>query len=57
MPRQYIKRRILDVEILKNEIEFWKNECNNEKIGINWRFIAKDSRIKLKRFKGVNLVC
>lgn len=49
MAKQCIKRRIPDVEILKTEIESWKNERNNEKAGINWRFTAKDARIKLKR--------
>ena len=49
MAKQCIKRRIPDVEILKNVIESWKNERNSEKIGINWRFTAKDARIKLKR--------
>jgi DDE superfamily endonuclease len=49
MAKQCIKRRIPNVEILKNEIDSWKNERNNEKIGVNWRFTAKDARIKLKR--------
>lgn len=49
MSKQAINRRIPDVETLKKELEAWKNERNNKKIGVKWRFTSKDARIKLKK--------
>ena len=48
MAKQCINRRIPNIEILKSELIAWIKERNNDKIGINWRFRAKDARIKLK---------
>lgn len=49
MSRQCTKRRLANMEILKNELSAWTNERNSNEIGINWRFRAKDARIKLKK--------
>ena len=46
---QCIKRRLPDIQTLQKEIEYWVKERNVSKIGVNWRFKAKDARIKLKR--------
>lgn len=49
MTKQCINRRLSNIEVLKNEINAWKTERNNDKVGVNWRFRTKDARIKLKR--------
>jgi hypothetical protein len=49
MSKQCTKRRISNMEFLKNELSAWKEERNNDEIGVNWRFRTKNARIKLKR--------
>jgi hypothetical protein len=34
MEKQCTDRRIPDIETLKNELNSWKNERNNDKIGV-----------------------
>ena len=50
MSKQCTKRRIPNIEILKNELIAWTKERNNKKAGVDWRFRTSDARIKLKRF-------
>lgn len=50
MSKQCTKRRIPNIETLKNELIAWTKERNNKKAGVDWRFRASDARIKLKRF-------
>lgn len=49
MSKQCTKRRLSNMEILKNELLAWTKERNNDKIGVNWRFRTNDARIKLKK--------
>jgi len=48
MSKQCTKRRIPNIETLKNELICWVKERNINKVGVNWRFKADDARIKLK---------
>jgi hypothetical protein len=49
MSKQCTKRRLPNMEILKNELIAWTKERNNSKIGVNWRFRTNDARLKLKK--------
>lgn len=49
MSKQCTKRRLPNMGILKNELEAWTKERNNDKIGVNWRFRTNDARLKLKK--------
>jgi len=49
MSKQCTKRRLPNMDILKNELIAWTKERNNDKIGVNWRFRTNDARIKLKK--------
>lgn len=49
MSRQCTKRRIANMEFLKNELFAWNKERNSDNIGVNWRFRTDDARIKLKK--------
>lgn len=45
---QCLKRRIDNIETVKEEVEAWCEHRNNMKAKINWQFTTKDARIKLK---------
>lgn len=47
MTRQYLDRRIDNIEYLRKELAAWESEKNNEEKKINWQFTTKDARIKL----------
>ena len=47
--RQCLNRRIDNFEEVQREVNAWKTHRNNMNAEINWRFEAKDARIKLKR--------
>jgi len=49
MSRQCTKRRIPNIETLKNELLNWVKERNDKNIGVKWRFTKNDARIKLNR--------
>ena len=49
LQKQCLNRRIPDMGILKKEVAAWTSARNNKECRINWHFITKDSRIKLKR--------
>lgn len=45
---QCLKRRIDNMETMKQEVQAWKEHRNNKKAVINWQFTNQDARIKLK---------
>lgn len=45
---QCLRRRIPDMETLKNEIGAWQTTRNSGAKPVNWRFTTADARIKLK---------
>lgn len=49
LSRQCLDRRIPDVETLRQEIKAWEKERNQQKAKIDWRFAAKDARVKFQR--------
>ena len=46
---QCLNKRIANEEILKNNIEIWTKERNNQKKKIEWKFTTADARVKLKK--------
>ena len=56
MERPCTDRRLPDMETLKNELNVWKQDRNNDEMGVNWRFRTKDARIKLKRLYPTKLI-
>lgn len=49
LSRQCLKRRIPDLNTLRQEVEAWQTQRNGQKTWIDWRFTPEDARIKLKR--------
>jgi hypothetical protein len=47
--RQYLDRRILDIERLRQETQAWYQRRNEAQKGADWRFTTEDARIRLKR--------
>ena len=48
MARQCLDRRLGNQHILRNEINAWQKQCNEEVISVNWRFTTDDARTKLR---------
>ena len=48
MARQCLDRRLGNQQILRNEINAWQKQRNEEAISVNWRFTTDDARTKLK---------
>ena len=46
---QCLKRRIGDIETMRNEVAAWEADRNNKARCVDWQFSAEDARIKLKR--------
>ena len=46
---QCLNRRIDNINTVKQEVKAWQDHRNNKISVINWRFEAKNARIKLKR--------
>ena len=46
--RQCLDRRIPDQATLKQEVQAWTAQRNENKAQMNWRFTTQDARIKLK---------
>lgn len=46
---QCLNRRIADIETMKNEVDSWQTNRNNQIKKINWQFTTDNARIKLKR--------
>jgi len=49
LSRQCLDRRIADTEILKREVAAWKDNRNDAKTRVRWRFTTANARIKLHR--------
>ena len=49
LSRQCLKRRIGDIDTLKQETAAWERSRNDRQKGVDWRFTTNDARIKLKR--------
>lgn len=47
--RQVLHERLGDIETVKQKVAAWQAKRNGQEAKINWRFTAKDARIKLKR--------
>jgi transposase len=46
---QCLKRRIDNIEEVRNEAEAWQHFRNNKKAKVKWQFTAENARIKLSR--------
>jgi hypothetical protein len=46
---QCLKRRIDNIQLIKNEVNAWQNYRNNKQAAINWQFTNSDARVRLKR--------
>ena len=46
---QCLNRRISDIETMRNEVDSWQTNRNNQIKKINWQFTTDKARIKLKR--------
>ncbi|MCK4907748.1 MAG: IS630 family transposase, partial [Spirochaetes bacterium] len=42
------KRRIKDIDMLRQQVKLWNKEVNRRKLKINWKFTTKDARKKFK---------
>jgi hypothetical protein len=49
LTRQYLDRRIPDLETLRQETQAWETRRNTAQKGVNWQFTTPDARIKLRR--------
>jgi hypothetical protein len=49
LTKQCLNRRIADKETLQAETKAWEKTRNCNQKGVEWRFTAKDARVKLKR--------
>jgi hypothetical protein len=47
--RQCLKRRIDNIETMKEEVNAWQQHRNNKEATINWQFTNDKARVKLKR--------
>ena len=46
---QCLNRRIADIETMRNEVDSWQTNRNNQIKKINWQFTTDKARTKLKR--------
>jgi len=46
---QCLNRRIADIETMRNEVDSWQTNRNNQIKKINWQFTTDNARVKLKR--------
>ena len=46
---QCLNRRIADIETMRNEVDSWQTNRNNQIKKINWQFTTTNARVKLKR--------
>jgi len=56
MERQCLKRRMSDIDILRNELKAWHKDRNKSQKEVDWQFTTQDARIKLKRLYPVQIV-
>jgi hypothetical protein len=46
---QCLDRRIPDLETIRNEVNAWQKDRNNQCAKINWHFTTAEARTKLRR--------
>jgi len=46
---QCLNRHISDVNKIKEEVKAWQSNRNNKNNKINWQFMNKEARVKLKK--------
>lgn len=46
---QCLKRRIDNIDTIRNEVKAWQNYRNTRNYKVNWQFTEEEARIKLKR--------
>ena len=46
---QCLNRRRDDIEIVRKEVQAWKEIRDNKNAKVNWQFTTEDARIKLSR--------
>ena len=44
-----LKRRLENIELVRNEALAWQKFRNNKNAKVNWQFTTEDARIKLSR--------
>lgn len=49
LSRQCLKRRIPDQKTMRQEIDVWTKERNENRVVCNWRFTTEKARVKLKK--------
>lgn len=47
--RQCLKRRIPDLETLRQEVSAWQQQRNAQRATVDWQFTSTDARVKLER--------
>ena len=47
--RQYLKRRLADIEVLRREVAAWGAERNRLGASVDWRLTTADARTKLRK--------
>lgn len=47
--RQSLRKRVADIETVRQKLIAWETKRNQRQKGIDWRFTTEDARIKLKR--------
>jgi transposase len=48
LARQCLDRRFSSIEAVREPVQSWQEERNQQQVTINWRFTAEDASIKLK---------
>jgi hypothetical protein len=49
LSKQCTDRRIADEQMLRSEVDAWRQERNAKQVTVDWQFRTDDARIKLKR--------
>jgi len=49
LARQCLDQRIESMELLRQEVEAWESERNEQQVEIKWQFTTADARVKLHR--------
>ncbi|BAY08108.1 transposase [Calothrix sp. NIES-2098] len=47
--RQYLQRRIPNIETLEQEVSIWECDRNLNQVCVDWRFRTEDARVKLSK--------
>ena len=48
LSREYLNRRIPDLQLLALELSAWNDSHNFSPVPVNWRFASPDARIRLR---------